>query len=113
MYILNVLMLFVSNLRSFGSPSNILLPVCFLAAVLLQFLLMERKHHRFRWIPAAAAAALVLLLEISIHIIHSYFALFLIIALTYAVVILLGVLCGIVLGVIFRIIPQKTACRNR
>ena len=113
MYIWNVLKLLFLNFGLFGSPSDFLLPACFVLAFLIQSLLLERLWRKRRWFLAAAAGGLALLLEITLHFLQSYTALLLIVLLTYAVVILLGALLGRAVSAALQHFRQKKAASNR
>lgn len=113
MYIWNVLKLLFLNFGLFGSPSDFLLPACFVLAFLIQLLLLERLWRKRRWFLAAAYGILAALLEIALHIFQSYTALLLIIVLTYVVVILLGTLLGRAFSAAARYFRQKKDACNR
>ncbi len=113
MYILNVLIVLITQFDSMGSPPNILLPICFVLAGTAQFVLGERLSGYCRWIPAAVLLAAAIALELTMHIIRSYAALLLVITLTYVMVILLGVLCGRLLAWVMRRISAKKNSSNR
>ena len=113
MYMLNVLIVIITQLDSMGNPSQILLPICFVLAGIAQFVLGERLNGCRRWIPTVVLLAAALVLELSMHIIRSYAALLLVIVLTYVITLLLGVLCGRLLAWIMKRISTKKNGGNR
>jgi len=113
MYIFNTIVLLFTELGRFGNPSNVLLPIFFCLALIAQFMFSARSAQRYSRIPALLLIAVILILELLLHIIHSYTALLLIILLTYSVVLLMGILAGAICAWIMKHVRAKMSGSNR
>jgi len=97
MYLWNVLVNLVLYMDQMGSPARYLIPVCFVLAALIQFLCLAKGSGKIRWLPAALFAAITLMGEVSLWLIHSYTALLVIVVMHFSLTALLGALAGLIL----------------
>lgn len=89
MYIFNAIRVLV-GFHEFGSPSNVLLPVCFALSAAVQVFLLMKVHSRKKWLFLAVLAGVAVCMEILLWLVHSYTALLFIIIMAFALACLLG-----------------------
>lgn len=104
MYILNVLGLLFS-FEDFGFPHFVLIPLFFLGVGVAQFFLL--KKFRLGWILSASFLAVALILELLMHLTHSWAAIIYLVCLVYVMASLLGALIGLIVFYVSRFIKSR------
>ena len=108
MYILNVLGLLFS-FADFGFPHFVLIPLFFLGVGVAQFFLLKR--FRFGWILSASLLAAALILELLMHLTHSWAALIYLVGLVYVMASLLGAVLGLIAFYLSRFIKARKSAK--
>lgn len=95
MYLLTLAQLLFTGVASgsFGSPSDLLVPVVFILCGALQFMLLF-KLQRNRWLFLIILAAITLLMEPLLWFVHTYTAILLIIVASYGLTGTFGAVLG-------------------